>query len=295
MSTIVYLNDAFIPKEKACISPDDRGFYFADGIYEVIKYYNGKAFCLSDHMERLRRSLSSIRINFTGIDQIESLANELIHLNHMEEGYTGVYMQITRGVNRRMHQFPDESACPTFYMNAYPLPPFINELKKGIRVILREDIRWQRCDIKSIMLLPNVLMYQEAIENGARECFFVRDGYFTESTHSNIFGVKNGEVYTHPDSNHILPGITKRIIVKICNKAGITVKETPVRVKDCKYFDEFFISGTGSEIMPVIQLGDIPVRNGKPGTITRQIQQEFFRITYGEIAGDENYSKWIAD
>jgi len=293
MNTFVCFNGEFLPKDKAVISPDDRGFYFADGIYDVIKYYHGKAFCLNDHLLRLKRSISEIRIHFTGIEKIEELAHELIRLNKMEIEYTGVYIQVTRGVYQRMHRFPPEPVAPTVYMNAYPLPPFINEIRHGIKVILRKDIRWQRCDIKSVMLLPNVLMYQEAVENGAGECFFIRDGCFTESTHSNIFGVKSGIVYTHPDSGHILPGITKIVILQICNRLGITVKETPVPANDFRNFEEFFISGTGSEVIPVIQMEDTLIGDGSPGNITRMIQQEFFRQTYGEMADDWDFEKWI--
>jgi D-alanine transaminase len=292
MNNIVYLKGAFIPGEKACISPDDRGFYFADGIYEVIKYYKGKAFCFPDHLARLKHSISEVKIRFTGFDQLEALTNEIIRLNNLENEYTGVYLQITRGICQRMHRFPEVTISPTVYMNAYPLPPFINEFTRGIKVILREDIRWHRCDIKSIMLLPNVIMYQEAIDNAARECFFIRNGYFTESTHSNIFGVKEGVVFTHPDSNLVLPGITKIAIRKICNNLGITIREIAIPYDECSHYDEFFISGTGSEVMPVVQLEDIIIGDGKPGRVTRQIQQEFFRLTYGEMADDWEFRNW---
>jgi len=292
MSTIVNLNGEFIPREKACISPDDRGFYFADGVYEVIKYYKGKAYCFHDHLSRLKRSVSEIKIGFTDFDRIEELGSEIIRLNNMEKDYAGVYLQVTRGVYQRTHRFPDMTVKPTLYMNAYSLPPFIHEFRHGIKVILREDIRWHRCDIKSVMLLPNTMMYQEAIENEARECFLVRDGCFTESTHSNIFAIKDNAVYTHPDSCLILPGVTKKAILRICGRIGLTVRETPVKAADFRDYDEFFISGTGSEVMPVIQLEATMVRNGKPGEITRRIQQEFFRETYGEIADDWSFREW---
>ena len=293
MNAIVCLNGEFIPMDKARISPDDRGFYFADGVYEVIKYYKGKAFCFNDHIARLKHSVFETKIKFTAFDQLERLGYELIRLNKLEKEYTGVYIQVTRGAYRRMHQFPAESANPTMYMNVYPLPPFIHELTHGIKVILRDDIRWHRCDIKSIMLLPNVLMYQEAVENGARECFFVRDGHFTESTHSNIFGVKNGVVYTHPDSNLVLPGITKKVIMQICGKVGIAIRDIPIRADEFRDFDEFFISGTGSEVMPVIRLEDTMIKDGKPGPVTGRIQQEFFGETYGKIADDWSFREWV--
>jgi D-alanine transaminase len=292
MDVVVYLNGAFIPKEKAFISPDDRGFYFADGIYEVIKYYKGRSFRFCDHMERLTNSLTGAKISFTEIAGLESLCDDLIRLNGHEKDYTGIYLQITRGTFKRMHRFPEIPVSPTVYLNSYPLPPFIPELSRGIKVIVREDIRWHRCDIKSIMLLPNVLMNQEAVEEGARECFLVRDGKMTESTHSNIFGIKKGEIYTHPDSCMILPGITKKVVLEICREKGIQVHEVAIPVKDLSLYDEFFITGTGNEVMPVVKVDDMVVGNGKPGVITQQIQQEFFGITYGELAGDYQYRGW---
>ncbi|MBN2273809.1 MAG: aminotransferase class IV [Bacteroidales bacterium] len=293
MNTLVYLNGQFMPKAKAFISPDDRGFCFADGVYEVIKYYKGKAFGFCDHLIRLKQSLAGAKIRFTGINKLEELCNELIRLNKMGNEYAGVYLQFTRGVYQRMHRFPDETVKPTVYINTYLLAPFIQEIKYGIKVILREDIRWHRCDIKSIMLLPNVLMYEEAVKQGAGECFFIRDGYITESTHSNIFAVKKDIIYTHPDSNHVLPGITKKAVLRICKRIGIVVKEDPVRADEANQYDEFFISGTGSEVMPVIQLENMFVKDGKPGPVTRRIQHEFFRATYGEIADDWDFKDWI--
>jgi D-alanine transaminase len=295
MDPILFLNGSFIPHEKACISPDDRGFYFADGVYEVIKYYRGKAFCFSDHMQRLKHSITETRIGFRGFDHLEDFGNELIHRNRMENGYAGIYLQITRGVSPRVHRFPGAETGPTVYMNVRLMPPLISQITGGIRVILREDIRWHRCDIKSIMLLPNVLMIQEATESGAEECFFVRDGFVTECAHSNIFGIKDGTVYTHPDSDRILPGITKKVILRICRISEIPVREEPIRAEELDHYDEFLISGTGNEVMPVIQIEKLRIRDGRPGRITRRIQQEFFRMTYGEMAEDWSFREWLTD
>jgi D-alanine transaminase len=295
MGPTIYLNGTFIPREKACLSPDDRGFYFADGVYEVIKYYRGKSFCFSDHLLRLKHSISETRIRFNAFDHLETTGNELIHLNRLENDYAGIYLQITRGVNQRIHRFPGEAIHPTVYMNASPMPPFIPQLAHGIKVIHREDIRWHRCDIKSVMLLPNVMMIQEASENGAEECFFIRDGFYTECAHSNIFGIKGGTVCTHPDSNRILPGITKKVVLQICAMLGISYREEPIRAIDFTDYEEFFITGTGNEVMPVIQIENLAIRDGRPGAVTRQIQKEFFRMTYGELSDDWDFRKWIAD
>jgi D-alanine transaminase len=144
-------------------------------------------------------------------------------------------------------------------------------------VISREDIRWLRCNIKSIALLPNTLMYEEATEEGAGECAFVRNGFFTEASHSNILFVINGDVFTHPDGNFILPGITKKAVIEICRSSGIQVHERPVAYSETHAFDECFITGTGSEVMPVVQINDDFVGDGKPGRITQLIQEEFFK------------------
>lgn len=292
MNNIVYLNGEYLPKEKAFISPDDRGFYFADGVYEVIKYYKGKAFRFEDHMVRLRRSIGEVRINFTAFDPLENLCQEVIRLNAMEDSYSGVYLQITRGAYQRMHGFPPPSVSPTLYITVYSMHPNVNELTNGIPVILRDDFRWLRCDIKSISLLPNALLNDEAGMAGARGCFLARNGAITETTNANIFGVKENIVYTHPDSNLVLPGITKKVILEICKRMKITVKELPIPAADIPNFDEFFISGTGSEVMPVIRVEERLICEGLPGPVTRKIQHALFEMTYGELGKDWEFRKW---
>jgi len=280
-SSIVYLNDRFISKDKAFISTDDRGFYFADGVYEVIKYYKGIPFCFEDHLIRLRNSLSSVRIEFEGISMLRSLCDQLIEDNLLKSEYAGIYIQITRGAAPRIHRFPGKEVQPTLFIRAFTMPPFLSDLEHGIRVITREDIRWLRCDIKSIALLPNTMLYQQAVELDAGECFLVRDGNYTEATHSNIAAVIGGIVYTHPDSNLILPGITKKVLIRLCHDLGIRLVERPVARSETNRFEECFITGTGSEIMPVVEIDGNPVGKGKPGPITRRLQKEFFKLTYG--------------
>jgi D-alanine transaminase len=165
------------------------------------------------------------------------------------------------------------------------MPTYLNEMKCGIYAISREDIRWQRCNIKSIALLPNTLMFQEAAEQGAGECFLIRNGYYTEATHSNIMMVKQDAVYTHPDSNYILPGITKTMVIKICKRLDIKVVEKPVKATSINDFEECFITNTGSEIMPVIRIDETIIGKGVPGPVTRKLQEELFRMTYWELAG----------
>lgn len=275
----VYLNGQFLHKEQAFISPDDRGFYFADGVYEVIKYYHGYPFCMNRHLERLANSLSEIRIPFEKLNELADTCYKLIEINQLKNEDSGIYMQITRGASVRKHSFPDNDVKPTVYIYTFPMPSFSNEMEKGIKVIVREDIRWHRCNIKSIALLPNTMMFQEAFEQGAFETLLVREGNFTEATHSNILFVKEGTIHTHPDSNLILPGITKSVVFSICKEHGIRVNEVPVKAADLSAYDECFITGTGSEIMPVIRIDDTVVGNGKPGPVTRFLQNEFLKIT----------------
>jgi D-alanine transaminase len=278
---IVYLNGRFIPKDESFISTDDRGFYFADGIYEVIKYYKGIPFCFEDHIIRLKNSLSSVRIDFD-ISLIDGLCDQLIKDNLLKDEYAGVYIQITRGVAPRIHRFPGKEVRPTLFIRAFAMPSFTDDLRNGIRVITREDIRWLRCDIKSIALLPNTMLFQQAVELNAGECFLIRNGKYTEATHSNIMAVMGGTVFTHPDSNLILPGITKKVLIRLCAELNIPLIERPVENKETPLFDECFITGTGSEVMPVIEIDGKPVGNGKPGPVTMRLQDELFRITYGK-------------
>ena len=163
MANMVYLNGKILPKEKALISPDDRGFNFADGVYEVIKYYNGNAFKFKEHIDRLKFSLSEVRIAYKDFSNFESIFNQLLDQNGLSESDAGVYLQITRGSHKRMHQFP-ENIEPTVFASAYPFKVNFDSLRKGIKTITQEDIRWLRCNIKSIALLPNVLYFSKAKE-----------------------------------------------------------------------------------------------------------------------------------
>jgi D-alanine transaminase len=278
---LVYLNDRFIGKDESFVSTDDRGFYFADGVYEVIKYYKGIPFCFEDHMIRLKNSLSSVRIDFD-ISSIDGLCDQLIKDNLLKDEYAGVYIQITRGVAPRIHRFPGKEVRPTLFIRAFAMPSFPDDLRNGIRVITREDIRWLRCDIKSIALLPNTMLFQQAVEQNAGECFLIRNGKYTEATHSNIMAVMGGTVFTHPDSNLILPGITKKVLIRLCTELSIPLIERPVDNTETPLFDECFITGTGSEVMPVVEIDGKPVGNGKPGPVTMRLQDELFRITYGK-------------
>ncbi len=277
MSEIVYLNGEYLLRDEAVISPDDRGFIFADGVYEVIKYYAGKPFGIEEHFERLERSLGEIRLDYEGVAALSPVFGRLLEENHLTRTDAGIYVQITRGVSRRQHAFPKEIE-PSVYVFAFPAPSFAENIEHGIKVITHEDIRWLRCDIKSVALLPNTMLYNQAFENGAGECILIRNGKVTEATHSSVFAVKEGKVITHPLSNMILPGITRKVVLEICRENKIPVEERAISETGLFELDELLITGTISEITPVVQINDVLVGNGIPGEITRLIQKKFFEM-----------------
>jgi D-alanine transaminase len=270
-----YFNGKFIPKEDVRISPDDRGFLFADGVYEVIRWYEGFFYDINSHLTRLKRSLRELRINWPEADSLPTIAGELIKLNKLEDQSAMVYIQVTRGVAHRSHSFPAPEVPPTSYANAWGFIPDTRSLETGIKVMLKEDIRWSRCDIKSVALLPNTLSFQEATENGLKECIFVRNGNITEGTHSNIFFVSNGTLFTHPESNHILSGITRKNVLRIAQDCGIKIKEEAVQENRIRFIQEAFITNTSAEVAPVIELGGNMLGDGVPGPITKMILDKF--------------------
>lgn len=278
MSEIAYLNGEFLEKSEARISADDRGFHFADGVYEVIKYYGGKPFRLKDHMTRLENSLREVRIDYPDTGKLPQIFEELLKSNHLGLKDAAVYMQISRGAQQRVHHFPARLR-PTVYAFAYAFPSFTESLESGISVITREDIRWLRCDIKSVCLLPNSMLYQQAVEEGAGECVLVRNGMVTEATHSSVVGIKDGKLVTHPLSNLILPGITRKVLLEIASESGIPVKEEAIPAAELAALDELIICGTGSEVMPAVQVNGNALGNGKPGPVTRFLQEKFFELT----------------
>ncbi len=275
---IVYFNGQFIPKEDVRISPDDRGFLFADGVYEVIASYRGRLFRPDAHLRRLERSLHELRIAVPDLAALRGVAERLIEANGLAKGDAGVYIQITRGVAPRNHAFPDPAVPPTVYASAFPFEMPREEQERGVRVILVPDVRWARCDIKSVALLANVLACQRAVESGAAEAIFVRDGVVTEGSRHNVCAVFGGRLVTHPKTNVILPGVTRDVVLELCGQLGIPYNETPILESQLREADELMIVGTLSEIMPVVQVDGWMVSDGKPGPITRTLQRAFREV-----------------
>jgi D-alanine transaminase len=280
---IVYFNDQFLPKEDVHISPDDRGFLFADGAYEVVRSYNGKLFRLPEHLQRLENSLRGLRITAPDSRKLQDAAVQLIQRNNLTLGDAALYVQVTRGVAPRKHAFPPSDTPPTVYASAKPFLASPEHAENGTRIILIPDIRWSRCDIKSVALLPNVLASQQAKENGAYEAVFVRDGVITEGSHSNFAAVFDGQLITHPKTNHILPGITREIALDLCHDLGLPTSELPIGEAKLREAHELLLLGTTTEIMPVVQVDGWQVGDGRPGPVTRTIQQAFRAL----VAGDQ--------
>jgi D-alanine transaminase len=276
---IVYFSGKYIPEKDVKISPDDRGFLFADGIYEVVRWYEGCFFDMDGHLNRLKRSLREIRIEWSGADEFPVIANDLIIRNSLQKLPALVYIQVTRGVAKRSHSFPSPSVPPTVYAFARGFKPDPDMITRGIKTILKKDIRWIRCDIKSVSLLPNILSFQDAVEAGTMECIFEREGVITECAHSNVFFIRENILFTHPESNNILSGISRKNIILIAKHEGIKVKEDAVSVKDLNMMDEVFITNTSFEVAPVISINNIPVGNGKPGPVTLKLRALFHNET----------------
>ncbi len=266
MTDIVYLNGEFLPSDQAKVSVLDRGFIFGDGVYEVIPVYGGHLFRLKEHIHRFDNSLTSIRIpQPVSYDTWRDVLTELVAKNG--GGEQSIYVQITRGVAPRDHAFPRDTK-PTLFAFSSPLTPIPEDiLARGVCTVTMDDFRWQHCNIKAISLLPNILARQQALDMDASEAIFIRDGYITEGTTSNVFVINKGRVVTPPKSQHLLPGITRDLILELAEENHISNKETQLTLADLEHADEIWLSSSTKEILPVTQLNNKPVGNGKPGPL----------------------------
>lgn len=276
--TTVYFNGAFLPKDEVRISPDDRGFLFADGLYEVVRSYDGRLFELDAHMRRLSSGLEAVRITGVDVPALREVISRLLELNDLASGDATVYMQVTRGAAPRVHAFPDPEVPPTVYAEPRRFTQRADPAV-GVSVITVPDVRWARCDIKSVALLPNCLANQRAREAGAIEAVFVRDGVALEATASSFFAVFGGEVRTAPATNYILPSITRAVVLRICGDEGIPALETPVLVDELGEANELFLAGTTLEVMPIVSVDGRPVAGGVPGPIARKLGTLFQQKT----------------
>lgn len=277
---IVYFNGEFLEKEKVNISPDDRGFLFADGIYEVIRWYGSYYFAFDEHIARLARSLSEIKIIMAKMPDFRSIANRLVTENNAEGKDALLYFQITRGVAKRNHPFPSPAVMPTIYMALTQFQPIETMKTSGVSAISLNDERWSRCDIKSVALLPNILAKQTAVEKECYEAILVRNGNVTEASHSNVFGVRGGTLITHPDSGFVLPGIARKVLLQLCIQAGIPFELSPIHASELDKLDELFVTNTSGEVVGVVKLDGKTIGKGVPGPLTLKLNELF--VAYRE-------------
>jgi D-alanine transaminase len=272
---LVYLNGEYVDHSEARVSVDDRGFLFADGIYEVIRIYGGTPFLAEPHMERMARGLSELGMDRSLCADLPHVASRLTAENGVTDRDGTIYMQVTRGAAPRRHAFPPDVPATVYAaVKPYPRPPE-SSFAEGVAAITVPDTRWARCDIKSISLLPNVLANQQAHASDAFEAIFVRDGVLIEGSHSNLIGVVDDEVVTYPECNYILGGITRRLALDLARQLGLAVREAPLYADRRDSITELFLSGTTTEIMPITRLDGAPVGSGRPGPIALTLQAAY--------------------
>lgn len=276
MMQTAYLNGEFLPIEEAQISTQDRGFLFGDGVYEVIPVYQRQIFEFDAHIQRLENSLKAISIpNPLTFKEWKNLLDQLVEKHPWQDQF--IYLQITRGIQMQRDHLPADCLNPTIYAYTNPLKPVSDAVKEnGIKVVTLEDIRWLRCDIKAITLLPNVMMKLAAKNQQADDAILIsRNGQISEGTASNVFIVKDGSLFTPPNSHKILPGITRSVIEKIAEQHKMPLVEQELTLNDLENADEIWLSSSTKEAIPVCYLNQKPVGNGKPGPVWQQMQQYF--------------------
>ena len=285
---IAYLNGEYLPPEKACISPMDRGFLFGDGVYEVIPSYGGKLFLLDAHLERLGQSLAAIRLPDPTPDGGWPVMLERL-LQENPGADRAVYLQVTRGAAPRDHAFPAHATATVFAMVSPIAPQGPAVAGAGVSAITAADERWGRCDIKSVALLANVLARQQAAERAAFEAILLRDGRLTEGAASNVFVVTDGVVRTTPLGPAILPGITRAFLLGVLRAGGRDCREEPVPEVELRAADEIWLTSSTKEVLPVTRLDGQPVGAGRPGPVWREALDRYRQARYRatEVRGNE--------
>jgi D-alanine transaminase len=270
---LVYLNGEYVDSSRALVSVDDRGFLFGDGVYEVTRALRGRQFEPERHTQRLRRGLDGLDLRWPFADEREpeEIGRRLLEENALVGRDAVIYLQVTRGAAPRTHHFPPESTRPTVYLaaRAFSAP---EELRaRGADAITHPDLRWARCDLKTVNLLPNVLAKQAATAAGAFEAVFTRDGLVTEGANTNVWVVADGVARTHPATHAILGGVTRDVVLELAASAGIPVIEEPVRVDALWSADEVFVTSTTSDVMPVVRIDGRTIGAGAPGPVARTL------------------------
>jgi D-alanine transaminase len=280
MSRIAYVNGRYLPMRNAVVHIEDRGYQFGDGVYEVCEVREGRLIDECRHLARLRRSLEALRIGTPMSPKaLGVVLREVIARNRI--GYGIVYLQVTRGVARRDHAFPAPGLPPSVVVTARPLNRARNEAlaAAGIAVISAPDNRWGRVDIKTIGLLPNVLARQAAIEQGARDAWFVdKDGAVTEAASANAWIItRAGAVVTRPADHDILRGIARTVLFDVIKAQGLVVEERPFTLQEAYAAREAFVTAASQIVLPVVRIDGYVIGDGKPGPIATALRREFHR------------------
>jgi len=262
----VYLNGDTLPLQQACVPVMDRGFLFGDGIYEVIPVYGGRLFRLQEHLSRLTRSLDAIGIpNPHSDQQWQQILDTLVSDSDDGDELT-LYLQITRGAGpNRDHAIPTDITPTVFAMASPTKPPSAEQREQGVSCITAEDIRWLRCDIKAITLLPAVLMRQQTAAVGAADALLVRDGDVTEGSVTSLFAMFGDTLVTPPPSHLLLPGVTRELVLELAAGADMTIAQRPIPLADLYTADELWITGSTKEVLAVVEVDGKPIGNGRPG------------------------------
>jgi D-alanine transaminase len=274
MSRTVYVNGEYLSEKNGKISIFDRGFLFADGVYEVTAVVKGKFIDYGPHMERLERSLNEIRIAMPcSREELSEMHEEMVGRNKIEQGW--VYMQVTRGTADRDFKFP-KNATPNLVAFTQSKNLLDNpEAVTGVSVISVPDLRWARRDIKSVMLLAPVLGKQAAYEAGAFEAWMIEDGEVTEGTSSNAYIVKDRQVITRPLSNRILAGVTRRALMSLAKDGGVSIVERPFSIEEAYDADEAFLTSASNFVLPIVEIDGKRIGGGQPGPVSRRLRQMF--------------------
>ena len=274
MSRIVYVNGSYLPEEQGKISIFDRGFLFADGIYEVTAVVNGKLVDYAPHMERLERSLHEVQMDWPcSREELKAMHVEMVKRNNLAEGW--IYMQVTRGSADRDFKFP-KGVKPTLIAFTQAKKLVDNpDAARGVSVITIPDIRWARRDIKTVNLLAPVLGKQAAYEAGAFEAWMVEDGKVTEGTSSNAYIVKDGKVVTRGLSNNILAGCTRRALFRLATEHHVEIEERSFTADEAYAADEAFLTSASNFVMPIVEIDGRRVGGGQPGPLTRKLREMF--------------------
>lgn len=289
MREMAYVNGRITPLSEAVVSAEDRGYQFADGVYEVVKFFGHYGVRLVPHLERLKQSAAHLRMpEGPSVGEWLGIINDLMDACEIPDDNTTdtiLYQQHSRGVAPRNHLFPGESSGPVAVAYFRRAPRYTPQQREnGIALLSQEDERWNRCFIKSVCLLPAVLAKQAAADAGCFEALLVRNGLVTEGSATNSYCVRDGVVWTHPNGPHILGGITRQLVLEAAQAVGVTVREEAVTLEQFAAADEAFISSTTMNIMPATQLDKRPIGNGQVGPVTQKLSAALEAIICAESA-----------